>query len=73
MRQRKTRDWPERVADRRVAFEARTADGDTCTLLLIRHAAGPLVLYFHAAVNTSAVLTPELYATLLAELGRLAE
>lgn len=65
--------WPRVLDDRRAAFETSTADGGTCTVLLVRHAEGRFVIYLHGARKTSAVITPAMHGTLLDALQRLAK
>lgn len=64
--------WPEIVTDRHEVIEARTADGETCTLIVLRGRDGRFGLYFHGALRSSAMLPLSVYAKLISALTRLA-
>ncbi|HEU0088850.1 MAG TPA: hypothetical protein VFQ77_14590 [Pseudonocardiaceae bacterium] len=63
--------WPEIVEERRAVIDARTAEGETCTLIAVRHTDGQLGLYYHGAIRTSAMLPPPVYEKLITSLTRL--
>lgn len=65
--------WPTVAMERRAAIAARTTEGATCTLLVIRHPDGQLGLYFHGTIRCSAMLPPAVHAEVVAALIRLAE
>lgn len=65
--------WPEIVTERREVIEARTADGEACTLIALRQQDGRFGLYYHGALRSSAMLPPPVYAKLISALTRLAD
>lgn len=65
--------WPEIVTDRREVIEARTADGEACTLIALRQRDGQFGLYYHGAIHSSAMLPPSVFAKLISALTRLAD
>lgn len=65
------RHWPEILTQRREVIDTHTADGETCTLIAVRHQDGRLGLYYHGGMRASAMLPPPVYDKLIAALARL--
>lgn len=65
------RRWPETVTARREVIETRTAEGEACTLIVLRDPDGQLGLYYHGGLRSSAMLPPPIYEQLVAALARM--
>ncbi|MGH3916115.1 MAG: hypothetical protein ACRDTC_22310 [Pseudonocardiaceae bacterium] len=66
-----TRQWPEIVTQRRAVIDTHTAEGETCTLIAVRHPNGRLGLYYHGSTRSSARLPLPVYDKLIAARTRL--
>ncbi|MGH3937771.1 MAG: hypothetical protein ACRDTG_03925 [Pseudonocardiaceae bacterium] len=67
------RQWPEIVTQRRAVIDTHTAEGETCTLIAVRHPNGQLGVYYHGSIRTSAMLPPPVYEKFIAALTRLTD